>query len=147
MQETWEMLVWSLGREGPLEKGVAAHSSVLAWRIPWMEEPARPQSIGRQGAGCDWSNLARCCFHCDHHLLMIYCHLTYGIQSYATLHSMPHFHFQGLIWFSGPREQPHAFSTCSSFSCVVKSFSQNGDVTIASLAVFSMHSLAFKSAL
>ena len=36
MQETW---VQSLGREDPLEKGVAIHSSILAWRIPWTEEP------------------------------------------------------------------------------------------------------------
>ena len=36
MQETW---VRSLGREDPLEKGMATHSSILAWRIPWTEEP------------------------------------------------------------------------------------------------------------
>ena len=36
MRETW---VRSLGREGPLEKEMATHSSILAWRIPWMEEP------------------------------------------------------------------------------------------------------------
>ena len=35
----WEMRVWSLGREDPLEKEMATHSSILAWRIPWMEEP------------------------------------------------------------------------------------------------------------
>ena len=35
------MLVRSLGREDPLEKGMAAHSSILAWRIPWTEQPAR----------------------------------------------------------------------------------------------------------
>ena len=38
----------SLGREDPLEKGKATHSSVLAWRIPWMEEPGRLQSLGLQ---------------------------------------------------------------------------------------------------
>ena len=36
----WETLVLSLGREDPLEKGMATHSSSLAWRIPWIEEPA-----------------------------------------------------------------------------------------------------------
>ena len=36
VQETW---VQSLGREDPLEKGLATHSSILAWRIPWTEEP------------------------------------------------------------------------------------------------------------
>ena len=43
MQETW---VRSLGREDPLEKEMATHSSILAWRIPWMEEPGRLQSKG-----------------------------------------------------------------------------------------------------
>ena len=43
MQETW---VQSLGQEGPLEKGMAAHSSTLAWRIPWTEEPHGLQSTG-----------------------------------------------------------------------------------------------------
>ena len=38
MQETW---VWSLGAEDPLEKGMATHSGILAWRIPWTEEPDR----------------------------------------------------------------------------------------------------------
>ena len=40
MRETW---VWSLGQEDPLEKGMATHSSILAWRIPWTEEPGRLQ--------------------------------------------------------------------------------------------------------
>ena len=46
MQETEEMLVWSLGWEDPLEEGMAPHSSILAWRIPWTEEPGGLQSIG-----------------------------------------------------------------------------------------------------
>ena len=40
--------VQSLGREDPLEKGMATHSSILAWRIPWTEEPGRLQSMGSQ---------------------------------------------------------------------------------------------------
>ena len=43
-----ETRVRSLGREDPLEKAVAPHSSTLAWKIPWMEEPHRPQSMGSQ---------------------------------------------------------------------------------------------------
>ena len=39
----WEIQVWSLGREDPLEKKLATHSSILAWRIPWTEEPGRLQ--------------------------------------------------------------------------------------------------------
>ena len=43
--------VQSLGREDPLEKEMAIHSSILAWRIPWMEEPGRLQSTGSQRVG------------------------------------------------------------------------------------------------
>ena len=50
MQETW---VQSLGWEDPLEKGMANHSSILAWRIPCTEEPGRLQSMGSQGVGHD----------------------------------------------------------------------------------------------
>ena len=45
MQETW---VHFLGREDPLEKEMATHSSILAWRMPWTEEPGRLQSMGSQ---------------------------------------------------------------------------------------------------
>ena len=43
----------SLGREDPLEKEMATHSSILAWKIPWMEEPGRLQSMGLQRVGHD----------------------------------------------------------------------------------------------
>ena len=46
-----EMQVGSLGRDDPLEGGMATHSSILAWRIPWTEEPGGLQSIGSQGVG------------------------------------------------------------------------------------------------
>ena len=45
VQQTW---VQSLGQEDPLEKGMATHSSIIAWRIPWTEEPGGLQSIGSQ---------------------------------------------------------------------------------------------------
>ena len=48
-----ETRVQSLGSEDPLEKEMAAHSSILAWRIPWTEEPGRPQSVGLQRIGHD----------------------------------------------------------------------------------------------
>ena len=51
MRETW---VQSLGREDLLEKEMATHSSMLAWKIPWMEEPGRLQSMGLQSVGHDW---------------------------------------------------------------------------------------------
>ena len=50
MQETW---VRFLGQEDPLEEGVATHSSILAWRIPWTEEPGGLQSVGLQRVGHD----------------------------------------------------------------------------------------------
>ena len=50
MQETQ---VQSLGQEDPLQKGMAAHSSILAWRIPWSEESVRLQSMGSQRVGHD----------------------------------------------------------------------------------------------
>ena len=50
----WETWVLSLGWEDPLEKGKATHSSILAWKIPWMEEPGRLQSLGSQRVGHDW---------------------------------------------------------------------------------------------
>ena len=51
MQETYEMQLLSLGWEGPLEEGMATHSSILAWRIPWTEEPGELQSIGHTESG------------------------------------------------------------------------------------------------
>ena len=54
-----EMLVWSVGQEDPLKEGMATHSSVLAWRTPWTEEPGGLQSMGSQGVGHDQSDLAR----------------------------------------------------------------------------------------
>ena len=44
----WETWVRSLGPEDPLEEGIATHSSILAWRIPWTEESGRLQSMGSQ---------------------------------------------------------------------------------------------------
>ena len=49
----------SLGQEDPLEKGMATHSSILAWRIPWTEESGGLQSMGLQRVGHDWSDLAQ----------------------------------------------------------------------------------------
>ena len=53
VQETW---IWSLGWEDPLENEMATHSSILAWKIPWTEEPGRLQSMGSQRVGHDWAS-------------------------------------------------------------------------------------------
>ena len=52
MQESW---VWSLDQEDPLEKGMGIHSSILAWRIPWTEEPDGLQSMALQRVGHNWA--------------------------------------------------------------------------------------------
>ena len=49
----WETWIQPLGREDPLEEGMATHSSILAWRIPWTEEPGGLQSMGSQRIGHD----------------------------------------------------------------------------------------------
>ena len=53
MQELQETQVLSMGQEDPLEKCMATHSSIHAWRISWAEEPSRRQSIGSQRIGHD----------------------------------------------------------------------------------------------
>ena len=53
MKELQETQVQSLGQEDPLEEDMAAHSGILAWRIPWTEEPGGLQSMGSQSIGHD----------------------------------------------------------------------------------------------
>jgi len=66
-RETW---VWSLGQEDPLEKGMATHSSILAWRIPWTEEPGALQFMGSQRVRQNWAT--NCFFHhCLHHVVLL----------------------------------------------------------------------------
>ena len=57
MQETQETRVWSLGWEDPLEKEIASHSSILAWEIPWTEEPGGLQFMGSQRDTTEWLTL------------------------------------------------------------------------------------------
>ena len=52
MRDTW---LWSLDQEDPLEKGIATHSRILAWRIPWTEEPDGLQSTGSRRGGHSWA--------------------------------------------------------------------------------------------
>jgi len=59
----WEAWVWSLGQEYPLEKGMATHSSTLAWEIPWTEEPGGLQSMGSQRIRHGWA-----CMHACHQI-------------------------------------------------------------------------------
>ena len=59
MQET---RVRSLGQEDPLEKEMATHSSTLAWKIPWTEDPGKLQSMGSQRAGHNWMTSIITCY-------------------------------------------------------------------------------------
>ena len=52
---TWETRIWFLDQEDSLEKGMATHSSILAWRTPWSEDPGRLQSMRSQRVGHDWA--------------------------------------------------------------------------------------------
>ena len=70
MRETW---VQFLGQENPLEKGIAIHSSNLAWRIPWTEKPGRLQSMGLQRVGHDWVNNTHTHTHTHTHTPLIWC--------------------------------------------------------------------------
>ena len=65
------MWVPSPGREDPLEEGMATHSSILTWRIPWTEEPRRPQSMGSQSL-TQLSDLAS-----THYILTVFCFFTF----------------------------------------------------------------------
>ena len=79
MQETEETQVPLLDRDDPLEEDVANHSSILAWRIPWIEEPGGLQSMGSQRAGCNQSDLA-----CTHDVPFSSC-----LQSFPASGSFP----------------------------------------------------------
>ena len=60
MQETQ---VQSVGQEDPLEKEMATHSIILAWEIPWTEEPGGLQSLGSQKSQTQWSNYTTTCYY------------------------------------------------------------------------------------
>ena len=79
---------WSLGWEDPLEKGMATHSSILAWRIPWTEKPGTLQSMGLQRARDNWATkqsetlvvsttdsdaVAACCVSRQRNLVLVKC--------------------------------------------------------------------------
>ena len=80
-----EIQVQFLGREDPLEKGKTTHSSILAWKIPWTEEPGRLQSMGLQRV-----------LHDSETSLCLICVLLFQLSVYSYmeyLFSSPHFNF------------------------------------------------------
>jgi len=88
MQETQETWVQSLVWEDPLEKEMGAHASILAWKIPWTEEPCRPQSMGSQRVRHDWATDS---------ILYIHKHIYMHIFSYIYIHTyIYHIYFKDL---------------------------------------------------
>ena len=74
-----EMLVWYQGPEDPLEKEMATHSSVLAWKIPWTEEPGGLHSMGSQKVRHDWATNT----HTDMHTYMCIWYLYHILQVFV----------------------------------------------------------------
>ena len=88
MQET---RVRSLGWEVPLEKGMAIHSSILAWRIPWTKKPGRLQSMGSQRVGHDWATNTRYTTSNDSYHLLSTCSVPdKALVCYAQWPTYPH---------------------------------------------------------
>ena len=90
LPSTWETWVGSLGQEYPLEKGMAIHCSILAWRIPWTKEPGRLQFKGLQSIGHDWAtnthtqlNITKLSDSCD--LILLLKSLPYIRESYMNI--------------------------------------------------------------
>ena len=87
-----EIRVWSLGQEDHLEKGMATHSSILAWRIPWTEEPGGLLSMGSQRVGHDWATSLS--------LFNITCRASLLAQMVKNLPAMP----ETLVWSLGQED-------------------------------------------
>ena len=83
MQETQ---VRSLGREDPLEKEMATHSTILAWKIPWTEEPGGLQSMGLQRVGHDWATNTSTLYSCLKWLILYYMNCTSIKKKFKWLH-------------------------------------------------------------
>ena len=81
MQET---CIWPLGREDPLEKGMAAHSSILVWRTPWTEEPGGQQSMELQRVRHDWVTNPSWVYICVYIYTYIHVH---GFTKYSGMFS------------------------------------------------------------
>ena len=78
MQEPQEIQVQSMGQEDPLEKGMATHSSSLAWRIPWTEEPGGLSTTESKRVRHDWSDLAHTSYF--HKNVLMCCMQSMGSQ-------------------------------------------------------------------
>ena len=92
-----ETRVWSLDQEDPLEKGMATHSSILAWRISWTEEASRLQSMVLQRVGHDWATNTYVCHNPDSSVFSLF--YSYPSDSAIILTWMfPKYLFSTLLW-------------------------------------------------
>ena len=97
-----ETQVWSLGREDPLEKGVATHSGTLAWRIPSTEEPGRLQSLGSQRVGHNCATNFHFQFSSVQSLSRVWLFATpwTGMPGFPVHHQLPEFSQTHVRWVS-----------------------------------------------
>ena len=91
----WETQVWSLGWEVSLEKGLVIHLSILAWKIPWTEEPGRLQPMGSQRVRHYWATFTHLLTHSHS------CHQDpHQSDAFTTINeptSTPYFHSESLV--------------------------------------------------
>ena len=142
MQETW---VWSLDGKDPLEKGIAIHSSILAWRIPWTEEPGGLQSMGMQRVGHNWATDTFTFTDEDKHfpsLSLLKTVLPWtSLKIHTLLHRIPNTIFKLAVYFSlhvwGPKNKlPDTFTV---MAWVTKTKMSQGGCPGKSEAWFSLH--------
>ena len=119
MQDTW---IWSLDWEDPLKKGMAMHSSILACRIPWTEDPGRLQSMGSHYEPL--SNIWQCFLECLK-IYMLFRHLVTKLCSpphdamncstpgFPVLHYLPEFALTHVHWVHGAIQPSHPVSSPS----------------------------------
>ena len=98
-----EIRVRSLCWEDPLEKEMATHSSILAWKIPWMEEPVRLQSMGSQRVGHNWAiSLSLFTFFNTYYVPRTVVAVTYKIPGLC--HTVLHFYQQHKLFKNKKKE-------------------------------------------
>ena len=96
----WETQVQFLGREDLLEKEMTTHSSIFAWKIPWMEEPGRLQSVGSQRVGHDSVTSLHSCIH---PLLFLWFKAWFGtVYSRSSILGNPSFNNSQVSFFTQP---------------------------------------------